>query len=44
MMPSPSRDADLARLLLRVSVGGTMIAHGQIRRAVTARQVLGGRR
>jgi putative oxidoreductase len=28
MMPSPSRDADLARLLLRVSVGGTMIAHG----------------
>ena len=28
MMQSPSLDADLARLLLRVSVGGTMIAHG----------------
>jgi putative oxidoreductase len=28
MTPSPSPDADLARLLLRVSVGGTMIAHG----------------
>jgi putative oxidoreductase len=28
MTSSPSLDADLARLLLRVSVGGTMIAHG----------------
>jgi putative oxidoreductase len=28
MKSSPSLDADLARLLLRVSVGGTMIAHG----------------
>jgi putative oxidoreductase len=28
MTPSPSLDAELARLLLRVSVGGTMIAHG----------------
>lgn len=28
MTPSPSLDADLARVLLRVSVGGTMIAHG----------------
>src|SRR5260221_8063592 len=28
MTSSPSVDADLARLLLRVSVGGTMIAHG----------------
>ena len=28
LTPSPSLDADLARLLLRVSVGGTMIAHG----------------
>jgi putative oxidoreductase len=28
MTPSRSLDVDLARLLLRVSVGGTMIAHG----------------
>ena len=28
MSPSSSPDADLARLLLRLSVGGTMIAHG----------------
>jgi putative oxidoreductase len=28
MTSSPSPGADLARLLLRVSVGGTMIAHG----------------
>lgn len=28
MTSSPARDADLAGLLLRLSVGGTMIAHG----------------
>jgi putative oxidoreductase len=28
MTSSPSLDSELARLLLRVSVGGTMIAHG----------------